>query len=282
MSFYLFHGAFGRNKIEISRPISLIGKKAYLQISQVLGPKTTIKFNPLMRKWSRLRFSKMPPISEHINDIISLKLLEYGYLSFHAAAFEINGSSYLITGLPDTGKTFTTMKFIENGARFISEDIVVIDPQFNAIGMPFTATIEKRGHLPLMQKIGSKIFEFFIQENHSKNSFLDIPLYNGNNICHNSPIKAIFFLKRGKDSCRIVEGKRIKKTILNINRLEFTYWRNIAILTHLFFEDINIDEFLKKESDLLDIIIENIPVYEITASDYLGYTPIIEKIINCN
>ncbi|GAI71490.1 unnamed protein product, partial [marine sediment metagenome] len=40
-------------------------------------------------------------------DVTTLKLLLHDYLSFHAAGVEIDGKAYLLTGLPDSGKTYS-------------------------------------------------------------------------------------------------------------------------------------------------------------------------------
>lgn len=280
MSYYVFYGAFDQDEVVVLRKFPFIKNAAFLRQLHIFDKHTIIKYNPNMRRWTRSRFSELPPISDSISDLITFKLIDHDYLSFHAAGLELDGKAYLLTGLPDIGKTYATMKLIQDGARFMSEDIIIINKEARAIGLPFTATMEKRGDFPLIEQIKAKVHEFFIQENYSKNTFFDTSLYNGENVCHDAQINGIFFLKKGKPGYSVADKKKVLTDFININRLEFTYWRNLSILTYLFFRNVSIDEYLKKEVALLERLVSQVPIYDIYAPDYTGYAPIIEQVIN--
>ena len=73
MSFYVFHGAFDENEVAVIRNFKAIRKQGYFRVIDLLGRNTKIIYNPIMRLWTRLRFSELQPISELISDLITFK-----------------------------------------------------------------------------------------------------------------------------------------------------------------------------------------------------------------
>lgn len=283
MSFYYCHGGFGCNEIIATRsfPKKAVKRTAYFRESNLLGTHTILEYNRLMRRWSRSRFSKFDCLGGIVSDIINFKLLMHDYLSFHSGGVEIDGKAYLITGLPNTGKSYSIVQLASDGANFMSEDITLIDKNMVAVGLPFTQTLEKRKKLSLFKQVRAAIFQTLYKQNYSKNTFFDTPIYNGKNVCHDAPIAAVFFVKRGETGYHLANKKRILKNLIDLNRLEFTYGRNIGFLTYLLFNgDLSMDDYFEKETKLITSLVDAVPMYDVSAPDHTGFAPVIKRLIN--
>ncbi|MDT4959232.1 MAG: dolichol-phosphate mannosyltransferase [Pseudonocardiales bacterium] len=65
-----------------------------------------------------------------------------GVILLHSACLELNGKGLLLSARTDTGKTGSVLKLLrEHGARFMSDDMTIIDPLGNATCFPKPLTI---------------------------------------------------------------------------------------------------------------------------------------------
>jgi dolichol-phosphate mannosyltransferase len=65
-----------------------------------------------------------------------------GVILLHSACLELNGSGLLLSARTDTGKTGSVLKLLrEHGARFLSDDMTIIDPNGRATCFPKPLTI---------------------------------------------------------------------------------------------------------------------------------------------
>ena len=65
-----------------------------------------------------------------------------GVILLHSACLELDGSGLLLSARTDTGKTGTVLTLLrEHGARFLSDDMTIIDPHGNATCFPKPLTI---------------------------------------------------------------------------------------------------------------------------------------------
>lgn len=68
-------------------------------------------------------------IKRLIFEILELKLLQKGHTMIHAACVEKSGKGVVLIGLPNTGKTFTTIKLVRDyGFNFMSDDMAILGP----------------------------------------------------------------------------------------------------------------------------------------------------------
>jgi hypothetical protein len=75
-----------------------------------------------------VRIGSLQTIYNHLTDLITVKLIEHGYLPLHAACIvSSRGSSALICAPPETGKTTTALLAREEGYQLVSDDITVTD-----------------------------------------------------------------------------------------------------------------------------------------------------------
>jgi hypothetical protein len=97
---------------------------------------------------SRIQVSKLLRRSPHVaytnvvEPVVRWMMVRKGYILAHAACLQIDGHGVLITARTDTGKTTTCLKSIkEQGSGFVSDDMVIIDPEGHALSYPKPLTI---------------------------------------------------------------------------------------------------------------------------------------------
>jgi hypothetical protein len=222
----------------------------------------------------------MKSVGVELTDVTTARLLLDNILSFHGGCVSKNGRAFIITGLPDTGKTFTTMKLLENSFfDFLSEDILLIDNDFNAYAIPFTQTVEKRKKLSPFEKLKGKIYESVFKNNYVKSDILEVLPDVQKRIVPKSKIDTVFFLTRGDSGVKILgesEREKITRKLIQLNHLEFTYWRNEMILSYLFFNsDMKITELLEKEDYLISNLVKNVNLVELSAPSAPEYYPLL-------
>jgi dolichol-phosphate mannosyltransferase len=77
-----------------------------------------------------------------VEPLLRWTVVRKGRILAHAACLEVDGRGVLITARTDTGKTTTCLKSIkEHGARFVSDDMVIVDPAGSAYAFPKPLTI---------------------------------------------------------------------------------------------------------------------------------------------
>lgn len=97
---------------------------------------------------SRIQVSKLLRRSPHVaytnvvEPVVRWVMVRKGYILAHAACLQLDGHGVLITARTDTGKTTTCLKSIkEQGSGFVSDDMVIIDPEGHALSYPKPLTI---------------------------------------------------------------------------------------------------------------------------------------------
>lgn len=283
MSFYGIFSHFKSNFIVRDRNFFVFGK-TNLVIKNLFGDIVSVSASKLYNLWALSRFSKLKSIGVELTDIATINLLDKGYLSFHGGCVASDGKGYIITGLPDMGKTLTTMKLLENEKiNYLSEDILLIDESFSAYSVPYTQTVEKRRKLGFFESAYAKIYEGFFKNNFIKTDIFEAIPGIRNRTLDSVTINTIFFLVRGPKSCSVVTGK-IKDDLLRqtiqLNNLEFTYFRNEMILSYLFFNDLrDIDYFLQKEKNMINNLFASKNVVTVSAESAFGYHEQIKSYI---
>lgn len=73
-------------------------------------------------------------------------------VAFHAACLLFDGKGLLISGPPGAGKSTLSMHLMKAGLQYASDDIVLIAPNGEAMGVPFVPTL-KSGSWPVVEKL---------------------------------------------------------------------------------------------------------------------------------
>lgn len=283
MSFYGIFSHFKSNFIVRDRNFFAFGK-TNLVIKDLFSDVVSVSASKLYSLWALSRFSKLKSIGAELTDIATINLLDKGYLSFHGGCVASDGRGYIITGLPDMGKTLTTMKLLENKKiSYLSEDILLIDESLTAFAVPYTQTVEKRRNLGMFESTYAKIYEGLFKNNFIKTDIFEaIPDIRSRTL-NSISIDTIFFLTRGPESCSVVTGEAKDDLLLQtiqLNNLEFTYFRNEIILSYLFFNDSrDINFFLQKEKKMITDLFSSKKVVTVSAESAFGYHEQIKNYI---
>lgn len=118
-----------------------IGDSGFTDEAFVIGasatsPKARIAINDVGGPIEIEAESGIGPIP-HLVAIVNLTALANGVVPLHAAAFKVNGTGVLVTGWAKGGKTETLLGFMSNGARYIGDEWVYVDPDRDRLyGLP--------------------------------------------------------------------------------------------------------------------------------------------------
>lgn len=78
-----------------------------------------------------------------LNHIINFRLIAKGFLPIHASAFLYNGKGVLVPGWKTGGKTEALLSFATHGAKYVSDEWVVLAPDGkNMFGIPGPTSIK--------------------------------------------------------------------------------------------------------------------------------------------
>jgi hypothetical protein len=118
-----------------------VGDSGFTDDAFVIGasaasPKARIAINDVGGPIEITAESGIGPIP-HLVAIVNLTALANGVVPLHAAAFSVNGTGVLVTGWAKGGKTETLLGFMSNGARYIGDEWVYVDPDRDHLyGLP--------------------------------------------------------------------------------------------------------------------------------------------------
>lgn len=279
LSFYNIKGEKDSKEVYLERRPGRKKKISFIILRDLFTNAPKIILNSHYDIWSKLRITKVMTGGGLLTDVINLKLLESDFLLLHAGCVGYdNSKAALIAALPDVGKTYTTLRFLEDGFHFLSEDLVVLDKVGRAYGIPYTETVDKRKNMSRfgLQSITKKIYEKIFKANFMKKNAIDSGYLKSGGFMPKANVEKLFILDRGEEKIEKISPERAFSILLPLNRLEFSYFRNEIILTYMFFnDDYNIDDFMQKEADLLRAFLDKVPIFLVTAPRYDKYHALI-------
>lgn len=259
---------------------------------------TKIVINPLYDSLGNSRLAGYPPWS-HIRDVIAIKLLQNGHLLLHSACISKNGKAFLLCGLPDTGKTLTSILASRcRGFKFMSDDLTVVNSKFAfsvLSARPLTREFARICNYKFTPKeyIKSVLCDFSRETiRKTKNLFgidrhmligwvkmQDLFEKLGISIQQKAPINMVCILKKGQDQTKKLPPREALKKLLFLNRLEFSYLHNPLLLAYDWANgNFDLQILMKKEEGILRRITQNVPVFEISCNRSIDYVRKLEKI----
>jgi hypothetical protein len=255
----------GDNKFYFERPIGagLIAK----MILTVDQNSATIEVNRTYHEVGRVTVDQFYSPGWHIMDIINYLLLQKNHCLIHSAAFEYNGKGILLLGLPNTGKTSTTLNFVLNrNANFISEDIAVTDGnEIFACPYALSPIHPKYTENKLKYKINQKANDLFPLFGHlyqgPLNSITDV--VGSNQLENSSEIDFVFVLHNGQKKVEDVTQNKAESLLLSSNRAEFTYSSNQLLWAAEYLGVLNISDIIDNERRIMKRLSETSDIYRI-------------------
>jgi dolichol-phosphate mannosyltransferase len=101
-----------------------------------LGDPISVEVGPLLARSSHVVYTNI------IEPLLRFAMVSRGYMLLHSACVELHGTGVMLSALTDTGKTGTVLRLLrEHGARFLSDDMTIVDAEGNACCFPKPLTI---------------------------------------------------------------------------------------------------------------------------------------------
>jgi len=244
--------------------------------------------NPLY--W-RLTFNigtALSPYYVHLRDIITMNLLDKGYLTLHGSCLcTASGEACLIVAPPETGKTITALYGQQLGYGLLSEDLVVSDGINILPSLISGQQVYSPAFLNMQKGLKAKIKR--VSANMIERTGLAYPgllAKIGGSIIpppYNKPVKLthIFFLARGPRSMVTpMKPDDSLAKLLIIDRGEF-HWRSNPVLLAYDYHTMLLDipSILRKEDALLHTVAEKGKnCYQLEAPNPYEYIKLIQEI----
>ncbi len=100
------------------------------------GDQINVEVGPLLARSPHVVYTNI------VEALLRFVMVSRGRMLLHSACVELDGHGIMLSALTDTGKTGTVLRLLrEQGARFLSDDMTVIDADGNAYCFPKPLTI---------------------------------------------------------------------------------------------------------------------------------------------
>jgi 4-amino-4-deoxy-L-arabinose transferase-like glycosyltransferase/putative flippase GtrA len=101
-----------------------------------LGEPIMVEVGPLLARSPHVVYTNV------IEALLRFVLVSRGRMLLHSACVELDGVGVMLSALTDTGKTATVLRLLrEQGGRFLSDDMTIVDPTGRAVCFPKPLTI---------------------------------------------------------------------------------------------------------------------------------------------
>ncbi|MFE2432403.1 glycosyltransferase [Streptomyces sp. NPDC059373] len=101
-----------------------------------LGDPITVEIGPLLARSPHVVYTNI------VEALLRFVLISRDRMLLHSACIELGGTGVMLSALTDTGKTATILRLLrEQGGRFLSDDMTVVDATGNAVCFPKPLTI---------------------------------------------------------------------------------------------------------------------------------------------
>ena len=239
-------------------------------IENISGNEIIIRVNPyyyLTFKSGVTSIGRLYSPQKILQDIITMKLLELNYLPVHCSAVASQNGAIVILAPPDTGKTFTALKLIREGYKFLGEDICYFNNNKEIYGNIYTLTISPKDLYNISNKNISKFAKLKIEMYYKilhKIKPLELilwyvhnppifPIYKIlNKIVDKTQIKTIVLLGDNYEDVRVLTSKRDKikyiDKLITLNNAEFQIHDSLLFRSYKYYAGRDIVAELDKKS----------------------------------
>lgn len=259
---------------------------AQMMISGIQTDRLEIRCSWSYFQLLRNRLEILYPPGVFATDVLTAWLLTKGFCPIHSGAVTIDGNGIVITGPASVGKTTTVLNLLRElpNARVMSDDIVVTDG-LSIFGCPMTASAEYdfpelgiRAFRPwhhFALKLSPLLLPFLA--NHIAPLCLQLPK---DKLAWKAPVQYLFFLERGEPRTERLEAEDALRQLLLINRLEFSYQRDLLLVAYSWAHpDFPIWELMNQETQILSSLIQRAKCFKVSSPAPDGFWKKITEII---
>jgi len=285
--FHYFMGASDNDELYYSR-LLFYPFKVSLRLRGLRTGQPSIAVNKLYTRFP-LRVNNIFPPGAHLTDIITVKLLNRGWVPLSAACIAVRGKALILLGPPDTGKTLTVIQGFKQGLpfNFMSEDIIITNGN-QAVACPYTISFRHHGYLggakeDFLARLHSisPIFNFITKRlaGHLDKFFKDMPF------TPQAEIGCVVILQRAgkeEEGIKALNPSEAAHRILQLNRYEFTYYRNPLLRVYEYFNPkvLSLEKLQYIENTIIRKLSQDHAVYQITASDAKDFLRYLKTLLH--
>lgn len=235
-----------------------------------LSGKTEILISsPRYRLFKKLREG----IKRLIFEIIEIKLLQKEYSFIHSACLAYDKKAFLLIGLPETGKTLSTIYLVKNyNLKFMSDDMTIIGRDLTAYNYPVPFTIHPyhikalNMKIPIISKIklnvrwGLKkipVLTKYIKE-------FKLPyniLFNKEQLKNSAKIQRIYLLEHGSENVEELDKSYALRKILYAGRMHRSIYEDFIMSYAFKNPDFDLDTLFETQRRLYFKLVENSECY---------------------
>jgi len=229
-----------------------------------LEESTKIKFTWLYEIIPKLNQQKI------LDYIIDLKFIQKGMLKIHGSSVEHDGKGIMIAGWDGCGKSTLSLRFIDKGAKFLSDDTTIVDRKY-AYSYPKKIKAFR----------GASGIKWHLKDVPVINKFLGIyEKVIPKIIAEKTEIDYIFIPTYGKKSIRRMTKKEVLSTMLTLNtyRTKTRDSRNL-VLAYCFYSKYDLDSLMSSRKRIIGEFLKNTACYEIKSRNVDETMELIDSIL---
>lgn len=271
-NFIIKNGEIRRKKmVEVSPPYISAGKKSLLHKYSFIKPCELLLEN--LEDKTKLTFTdyyeKLVGTKDLIKCIINIKLLQENIVKIHGSCVELNGKGVIMAGWDQSGKSFTSIRMMEEeGANFLSDDTTLIDEKY-AYSFPYNPKKFKG------EKRSFKIFDRIPYLNRTTGMYETI---EPKSVVDRTKIKNLFIIKKGKEKVLKLSKEESLKAVMTLNLyVSNVFDKKSVILAYSHFNNYDINSLLEKRIRVMKKFLKNVKCYEIRTENALNLKEAIKN-----
>jgi glycosyltransferase involved in cell wall biosynthesis len=271
-----FSTYFKITKNDIYYERKYLGLRCKMLIKNFTSNKITVYVNNTYINFVKLRMDALYPVGVHLMDLFLLHILKDGDLVIHGASLynPHKDDSFLIIAPPDTGKTYSTAKLVENGFKFLGEDLSYYQAREDSlICVPLTSTWGHHFSKSKLNATSWPIIGWFLT--YKKEIVTD--LFGSNCIKDKAKLNRIYIIEKSDINClrKVDYDKEFLRKILIIQRNEFSYFKNMLIRAFEYINKIEVDEVMKWENESFEKLLKEKDLYLVGGKNYSEFYKLI-------
>jgi len=218
-------------------------------------------------------------VKKLIFEILELKLLQKGHTMLHAACVEKGGKGVVLVGLPNTGKTFTTIKLVrDHGFNFMSDDMAILGPGAVIYCFPTPMTIhpvhlrglklslpwairfsvKNRWRLKSIRWLGRFVSEFKLDYRY---------VLGDAHLTEKARATLIFFLEQGPRGLASLDTKSALSKLVPVAKMHRSLLDELLVKYAYYHPELDLYELSREQDDLYRELVESADCFVVRAPD---------------
>ncbi|MFQ5941674.1 MAG: hypothetical protein ACE5KA_08270 [Nitrososphaerales archaeon] len=269
-----------KNKVKYTEHLGPLGAQFAIDFSYPL----TITVNNLISRSRHVLYVNL------VEPIMRFIMISKGYVLLHSACMSLDGQGILLSAPPDTGKTTTVLKCVNDGFSFLSDDMTIIrlpdtamcfpkpmtvsahtlrtavnvsNNKLDGVGLKLRSLVHSKGGRGLMRKLGKFNMPIFTI-NTVGQSIVKPPKFSIENLLKNvsildkTKVTGLYFLQRGgEETINLYNGIATKRAIENSDDA-FLFPPYKEMLQYININGKSAHDLLEEEREILEKFLCNI------------------------